>query len=397
MGTELFMKKFTSIEGLRGWLAWTVVLGHVALATGIKGVGVLSHSAACAVFVFVIISGFVITHLLIERRESYLPYIFRRFMRIFPLFAVTSVIGYFTLPLLIAAASRLSWGDDLWFMAHRAALESQIVYFWPNFAAHLTMLHGVISNDALPNSALTFNSPAWSLSLEWQFYLLAPLILAAIRKPQGAIITICVVTLLCAAYRFGAFGTFDVPSLLFASAPFFVVGIASRIAYPLMMGTLQSPAIVATLLVALMPIGWEMVPLCVWGCVYAAMIASQRNRSPLDGMFLKVAAVALESAPAMFMGARSYSIYLIHMPVISATLYTITWTVAEPMKMKTFLMLLPVVAAMTFGLSCLLYVTIEKPGISLGKMAFRKRSRSPAELALPQSSPSTPVPASPSQ
>ena len=45
--------------------------------------------------VFVIISGFVITHVIVERPEPYLGYLTRRFMRIFPLFAITSVVGYF--------------------------------------------------------------------------------------------------------------------------------------------------------------------------------------------------------------------------------------------------------------------------------------------------------------
>ena len=94
----LLMKKFAAIEGLRGWLAWTVVLCHFAPITNMeKGLGRhLVWAGLYAVLVFIIISGFVITHLVTERSEPYRDYLLRRFMRIFPLFAVTCVIGFFT-------------------------------------------------------------------------------------------------------------------------------------------------------------------------------------------------------------------------------------------------------------------------------------------------------------
>ena len=50
---------------------------------------------------------------------------------------------------------------------------------WKNAAyhipLHLTLLHGVVPEKLLPSSATAFLGPAWSLSLEWQFYLIAPL------------------------------------------------------------------------------------------------------------------------------------------------------------------------------------------------------------------------------
>ena len=119
--------------------------------------------------IFIIISGFVITHLIIEKHETYGVYIFRRFMRIFPLFAVTCVIGYFFELVLLEASSRLPWRDAPWFAAHAEVVHSQMAHFWPNFFAHLTMMHGAISENILPKSAYVFDPPAWSLSLEWHF------------------------------------------------------------------------------------------------------------------------------------------------------------------------------------------------------------------------------------
>lgn len=66
------MTRFTALEGLRGWLAWTVVLCHLAMTSDIhaKGLGPAAVEAGrAAVFVFMILSGFVITHLVIVRPE----------------------------------------------------------------------------------------------------------------------------------------------------------------------------------------------------------------------------------------------------------------------------------------------------------------------------------------
>ena len=92
------MKRFQALEGLRGVLAWAVVFSHLANFSDIykRGFGALVNILGTpSVLIFVIISGFVITHAILERPEPYRSYLTRRFMRIFPLFAITSVLGYF--------------------------------------------------------------------------------------------------------------------------------------------------------------------------------------------------------------------------------------------------------------------------------------------------------------
>lgn len=289
-------------------------------------------------------------------------------MRIFPLFAVTCVIGYFCQPILVEASSHLSWKGAPWFTFHSEAVQSQVAFFWSNFFAHLTMLHGAISENILPRSAIVFNSPAWSLSLEWQFYLVAPLALAAARRLSTAIAAIMTLTTLCIAYDCGAFGSFELPSLLFASAPFFAVGIGSRIAYPKLVGSLRSPAIVLALLIAQVPLVWDAAPFLIWGCVYATLITDRRDLRPIDEAALKIVSVALEGRFSVFLGTRSYSIYLCHMSVISLMLYTLTLLFVDIPKTEVFLLLIVTVAPLTFAFTCILYLAVERPGIVLGNL-----------------------------
>ena len=93
--------KFTAIEGLRGWLACTVVMAHLVQTSDLfqSGIGQRAwHAGRWAVVMFIIISGFVITHLIIEKREPYIAYIGQRFMRLFPAYSLAVLIGTITLP-----------------------------------------------------------------------------------------------------------------------------------------------------------------------------------------------------------------------------------------------------------------------------------------------------------
>ena len=96
-------------------LAWAVVFSHLVYFSDIytHGFGALiSHLGRPAVLIFVIVSGFVITHAIIERPEPYRSYLTRRFMRIFPLFAVTSAIGYFACDVQVSTLARVAYSGD---------------------------------------------------------------------------------------------------------------------------------------------------------------------------------------------------------------------------------------------------------------------------------------------
>ena len=99
------MKRLTEIEGLRGYLAWWVVAGHIVAFSGkpeLPGALGLLNQGPLAVDVFIVISGFVICFLLDSQWERYGIFILRRALRLLPLFLVACIAG----------ALLLSWEHD---------------------------------------------------------------------------------------------------------------------------------------------------------------------------------------------------------------------------------------------------------------------------------------------
>ena len=106
--------KILPLESLRGLLAVWVLAAHVA------GRSLLDSQIAAArlnaltepllpVYVFMILSGFVIFLLLDNERQGYLPFLLRRFFRLAPLYYVILAISVFLLGLQLHALESLPW------------------------------------------------------------------------------------------------------------------------------------------------------------------------------------------------------------------------------------------------------------------------------------------------
>jgi peptidoglycan/LPS O-acetylase OafA/YrhL len=351
--------RFDGIEGARGWLATGVLVVHACalsqIATVIRvGVG------DTFVIVFVIISGFVITHLLLTKDEPYPAYILRRFMRLFPVFAVTCCVGYFCTPLVLTAVSRRYSNNDL-VQFFSCMNQGQTQYFWSNFLAHLTMLHGAISTEVLPCTAITFNAPAWSLSLEWQFYLVAPLVVALARQRTVSLAILGAMIVLCLSARHGTFGHYLHSSFLPLMVSYFAVGIASRLAYPKLADRVKTPTAALGLLGTLIPLGWNVLPLLIWGSLFVLLVTDRHALKRTDAAIMRLGAQLLESPTATFIGKRSYSVYLFHLPILSALTYSLPLNGPQ-----LFVTLLATGGPLTLLVSCISYNLVEKPGIALG-------------------------------
>ena len=170
----------------RLWFSWLCV-GWIGPIVG--GDYLLSQAAAAAVDVFIILSGFAITRLLIVGRESGARYIWRRICRIFPAYWAA----------LLAGIALNAWLQAICGSCPGAGLSTSISAFarWaaPGFGS---MDHPRLSSprpgpDVMAASrALYPLGVAWSLSLEWQFYLVAPFaVRVAISSKLGFALVVC--------------------------------------------------------------------------------------------------------------------------------------------------------------------------------------------------------------
>jgi len=155
----------TTLDLSRGFLSWIVGGGHVVWLAGYHGI--IQHNAGVyAVDGFIILSGFVIAQLLLTKNEPYGLYIFRRFKRLFPAFTFCLAIALLVRPFTFGTAP-----------SELLREASEYRYFWWHLGAHASLIHGLVPIAWLPQSQLAFLPPGWSISLEFQLYLLAPLVL----------------------------------------------------------------------------------------------------------------------------------------------------------------------------------------------------------------------------
>src|ERR1051325_6417390 len=110
------MKRLAEFEGLRGFLAWWVVLTHILAYSGISAsrFTLLKDlwNGAIPVNVFIILSGFVIFYLLSGLQEGYGAFIIRRFFRIYPVFVVCLGLALVLNVGRQAAFAQLPWSGE---------------------------------------------------------------------------------------------------------------------------------------------------------------------------------------------------------------------------------------------------------------------------------------------
>ena len=379
--------KLGAIEGMRAYLALWVLVCHVLWSSGYEADALsmiprLLAKGRYAVEVFMIISGFVIFFLLDKQRENYKQFIVRRFFRIFP--------AFFALFLLAIPGSLLV----LWNTNHTPYLAAQhvnglvalIQSWWANIAwhvpVHLVMLHGAVPPAVLENSSMAFLAPAWSLSTEWQFYLVAPFAfaLAVSSRPLARIIlcAACVSIYVAAKAATRVFpetdSQADLPSLLV----FFFIGAASYFLYkrnaakPIFDSAFPVFASIGVFIFVLSGTNrFQMVPLMLWIIFLGLILDSPGSLSS------RVLSPLFTHRLPQYLGRISYSLYLCHMLVMSIIQYCMLKLAPGLPQPVHFVLLLTTTLLVSIGLSALLYRYLEAPGTEFGKRLARKLASTP--------------------
>lgn len=342
--------KIHSLEGLRGLMAWWVVLGHISLSFNWR-IPIIDRNIL-AVDVFILLSGFVISRLIDRKKDLFINYIIRRAFRLFPLYICVLILSTILLRVQLSAWQFIPFQTEA--NLNRFELTDQsLANLSPNFLAHLFLVQGMIPNRWLPGAAYSIVGQAWSISLEWQFYILAPFLFWTLAKRERWIIFAFVfITLMLTSRLFpGAF--------LGSKIAQFGAGICSYLALDRV--DERRRWILATLAFAVVAIAqggvWQLLPFSIWSAVLLSSAALPHN--PTHKL-----AVFLSSKPLTHFGMISYSIYLVHMIPLYVSIYLLS-------MYKTSLLTIEIVALCStvsgaYLLSLLTYFWIEKRGIALG-------------------------------
>ena len=120
----------------------------------------------------------------------------------------------------------------------------------------------------------------------------------------------------------------------------------------------------------LIPLGWDAVPILVWALALTGLALDRSDAG--TAAFARVYRRALESPAAAYLGSRSYSVYLCHLPII-AVCHSL-WLDLFPTALRaaTFLGVAAMAVPLTLIAADLLYRGIERPGIALGSRLARR-------------------------
>jgi len=287
------------VQGLRAVAVLAVMIYHVN--------GAWLPSGFVGVDVFFVISGFVMTSLIVEKKNNFdwKGFYWGRVKRIAPAYFLMLAIVSLISAVLFVPADFEFFRDSL-----KAALsftsnsyfEGFGSYFAPS-AHELPLLH------------------TWSLAIEMQFYVFLPVLLVFVQPKYLKYVVVLVGLLLLAWSEYNVFNNSAqaVYFSLLARVPEFMIGallavLGAKGAFPFRYAPVVGWSGALLLLVSFIFIDAQQFP-GLWvlpPCVGTALLIASRH-GPIS--------TVLSAKPIVWMGGVSYSLYLWHWPVLALIRY----------------------------------------------------------------------------
>lgn len=177
---------FEGLNGLRFFAALAVIITHIELTKNFfkiqncwQSSTLIFNLGGLGVYFFFVLSGFLITYLLIIEKQktgtvAVKKFYIRRVLRIWPLYFLILIVGFFVLP-----------------NFKQIDIQYQKVYFEQNFFPNLILFLLMLPNLAFSIfPAVPHIGQLWSIGVEEQFYIAWPLIVKQSAKLLKTLIII---------------------------------------------------------------------------------------------------------------------------------------------------------------------------------------------------------------
>ena len=350
------MQRLQRLDGVRGLLAVYILLGHALPLTNAPAwIGAPFAHGQAAVDLFFALSGLVIAGSVEHHGWRFRPFIAARARRLLPVYFLVLAFSILT----------LTRGDPLPALPWASTAARDIVSpglphpLWAHLLAHLTLLHGLIPDSLLPYGWVTLLGPAWSLSTEWQFYLLIGLL-----APRDFFRFALALLALGIFYHLLPLGNEFSRAFLPAAAPWFALGLASRL---WLASSRVAPFIACLAGVCLLAAVTEPDKILV-GFAWTGVMLAQRHGwgSPL------------KAQPLLYLGAISYPLYLVNEPAERmAALWLGPLLARQPTQFS--LAFLGLSLALSFAAAALLHHGVERPLMQRNKKFSSTRIAPPVQ------------------
>jgi peptidoglycan/LPS O-acetylase OafA/YrhL len=359
---------FSGINGLRFLAALAVIITHIELIKGSFGIkhywnnSIIFNLGGLGVYFFFVLSGFLITYLLLAEKKQFgeikiKEFYLRRILRIWPLYYLIVIIGFFILP--------------NFNMFHISYLQES---FNQNFNINLFLYIIILPNLAFSIfSAVPNIGQVWSIGVEEQFYLVWPWL---ISKSKNIIKTLLILISVLFAIKVGVLilGKFYshtawyVPLKLFvAMSKFECMAIGGIGAYLLFSDnkilkliynkiSLYASLILLPGLIYITPDKLQDGIHIVYAILFLTIILNVSSNK---------VKINFENKMLNYLGKISYGIYMYHFMVIPAVIFVTKRYFDKAPELITNCIVYSIVLVVTIGISALSYELFELRFIKL--------------------------------